>query len=217
MKKIILTIGDLNGIGPEIMAKFLAVHSFSDTVSIEVVGSLSKLIQVAETLNITLPEKNVAYLNTETDQVGETSYLALEHAVNAMVLGQADALVTGPISKLALKKSGLNYSGHTEILETLACDLYRNNYVAEMLFEYQQFKMLLLTRHIPLIQVESALTKARVSQGLKTLNQFLMEQNPHSLKQQVAVMGLNPHAGEVGGDTESKILSPMIQQINSDD
>jgi 4-hydroxythreonine-4-phosphate dehydrogenase len=216
VKKIILTIGDLNGIGPEIVAQFLTTQSFLTSVSIQVVGAVSKLVQVAESLKITLPENNVEYLNTETNQVGETSYLALEHAVNTMVLGQADALVTGPISKLALKESGLNFSGHTEILETLACDLYRNNYVAEMLFQYQKFQMLLLTRHIPLIQVESALTKARVTQGLKTLKEFLEKQNLSNQNQQVAVMGLNPHAGEVGGDTESKILLPMIQQLNSE-
>lgn len=218
---IILTTGDANGIGPEIVVKFLATFKRNSNeniaeTEITVLGAIDALAQQSDFLKLDLPEKNISYQSTQTHSIGETSYLALELAVQQLALGHASALVTAPISKAELQKAGLNFSGHTEILEGLACDLYGQNVTAEMLFTFKQLNVLLLTRHIPLVQVEFALTKARVKQALSTFQHYLSahSQSHFNTKNEIAVMGLNPHAGEIGGDTETKILRPMIEACN---
>ena len=214
--KLTLTIGDPTGIGPEITAKALQqVARFSDTKFV-VLGAVDALRQAAQQLDLKLPDHDqVEYRQIDAISTGALAYQSLAQAV-AMIAGdQADALVTGPIAKTNLAASGLPYPGHTEILEELAQKFYPGTTAkSEMLFVYRQFRLLLLTRHLPLRDVPTALSQqGAVARPLKTLIQFLRQQGVSEPK--IALLGLNPHAGEIGGDEEAKLFKPVINAVNA--
>jgi 4-hydroxythreonine-4-phosphate dehydrogenase len=211
-----LTIGDPTGIGPEITAKTLQqLTRFPDTKFV-VLGAISALRQTAQQLGLTLPEADqVTYHQIDAISVGALAYQSLAQAV-AMIAGdQADALVTGPIAKSNLAAAGLPYPGHTEILEELAQKFYPGSAAkSEMLFLYRQFRLLLLTRHLPLRDVPAALAQqGAVARPLKTLIQFLRQQGISEPK--IALLGVNPHAGEIGGEEEDKLFKPVIKAVNA--
>lgn len=216
-----LTIGDPQGIGPEITAKLLAQLETMAAPRLIVIGSLWELEQAAHQCGVSLPSLRgrVSYINIPGNvqqEAGTISYMALEKAVELIKAGKADALVTGPISKENLHRSGIPYAGHTEILEALAQKYYRAYLQApcqaDMLFVYRTFRMLLLTRHVPLHQVPETLTRSGVTQSLENVLQFLTrwQRIPHP---RLAVMGVNPHGGEVGGDEERQILMPAMRGV----
>lgn len=253
-KRLALTMGDPDGIGPEITARFLhqwaknALNSSpsegwqarpdgvvsKDTSSLIVYGDIAALQHIATVLNIVLPEPSaeLQYQNIEADhgdvspmaRCGQISYNSLVAAVLAINKGDADALLTGPISKENLHAANIPYEGHTEILQDLANQHFPKSstqapYQSDMLFLYQQFRMLLLTRHVPLSKVGESMTYDGVCQSLKTLCVFLTEQAkiPHP---KIAMLGVNPHAGESMGKgqqhdstEEARILKPAIEAI----
>ena len=211
-----LTIGDPSSIGPEITAKALQhLARFPDTRLI-VLGAVDTLRATAQQFDLTLPETDqVEYRQIDAISTGALAYQSLAQAV-AMIAGdQADALVTGPIAKSHLAVAGLPYPGHTEILEELAQKFYPGTPAkSEMLFVYRQFRLLLLTRHLPLRDVPAALAQqGAVARPLKTLIHFLRQQGISEPK--LALLGLNPHAGEIGGDEEAKLFQPVIKAVNA--
>jgi 4-hydroxythreonine-4-phosphate dehydrogenase len=118
--------------------------------------------------------------------------------------------VTGPISKENLQAAGIPYSGHTEILQYLARKAYQQPYQSDMLFLYEQFRMLLLTRHVALRKVSETLSIKGVVQSLGNLSVFL--QNHCGInKPRLCVLGVNPHAGELDGDEEERVLKPALK------
>ena len=82
-----------------------------------------------------------------------------------------------------------------------------------MLFVYDRFRMLLLTRHVPLSRVAETLTQADVETAFQTLQTFLIMQMGIT-HPRIAVMGVNPHAGEIGGREEAEILIPVMTRLN---
>jgi len=122
---------------------------------------------------------------------------------------QIDAVVTSPISKEAIKLAGYSWPGHTEMLS----DLLGAKHV-EMAFYSNKMRLLLTTRHLPLKEAVSALTKKRVSEAARAAADFAVSLFPGSKKLSVVVLGLNPHAGEGGlfGKEEEKIISPAISE-----
>lgn len=244
---LILTPGDPTGIGPEITVKALArLDEFPDMHFI-VVGSLTALDKAAAFLKLPLPHNDrVRYQPVEADAPGASAYKALDVAVRMMGAGEARTLVTGPISKRNLKAAGIDFPGHTEILEDLARlyftestsdlappaktrDLLKQVQVfasspqagrsepfrAEMLFVYKNFRLLLLTRHIELKDVPSVLARPGAVAGpLKTLIHFLRHQMKIS-EPRIALLGVNPHSGEIGGDEENKFYAPVMKAVNA--
>lgn len=217
MYHLALTIGDPTGIGPEITAKALARRAeFGDT-QFTVIGSISALKESATQLGIPLPEDDsVTYTDITADKPGAVAHLAIEEAARLLAPKVVDALVTGPISKKNLAEAGYEAHGHTEILEKLARDLFKApDARAEMLFVYKKLRLLLLTRHIALREVPEALAKqGAVAKPLKTLISFL--RNRMKIDEiRIAMLSLNPHAGEVGGDEEKKYILPVIYAVNA--
>ena len=211
-----LTIGDPTGIGPEIAVKFL-----SDTFSGEsliVIGDIANLEKTAGWLKRELPKHAIQYIDVggENKLPGRIAYEAIAEAVRLMAEGRACALVTGPISKENLFAAGFEYPGHTEILEALANQHFSvaAPYQSDMLFVYNNFRMLLLTRHVALNAVSHALTQQGTRQSLESLVDFLKTQAGIT-KPRIAVMGVNPHAGEIGGTEEQIVLEPVIAAINA--
>jgi 4-hydroxythreonine-4-phosphate dehydrogenase len=210
-----LTIGDPVGIGPEITAKALQrLDVFPDT-SLIVIGSIAALKKAAEALSLPLPQ-NVSYQDIIAEKPGAVAYKSIEAAVTLLKDEAADALVTGPISKKHLSEAGYAFPGHTEILEELAHKIFEAaDARAEMLFVYRKFRLLLLTRHIALKNVPAALAKpGAISRPLKTLIRFLRD-NARLDELRIAILGLNPHAGEIDGDEEKKLFMPVIHAVNN--
>jgi 4-hydroxythreonine-4-phosphate dehydrogenase len=217
MKGLVLTIGDPQGIGPEITAKALhRLDELPDT-PLTIIGNREILQRTAEKLGLAVPQnERIAFRDIAAERPGECAYLAIESAMKMIAAGEAEALVTGPISKKNLQNAGYDFPGHTEILERLTQRLFEApNARAEMLFAYKNFRLLLLTRHITLRDVSAALAvPGAVARPIKTLIQFLRHRM--SVDQpRIALLGVNPHAGEINGDEEQKIFAPLIKAVNA--
>lgn len=220
---VCLTVGDPTGIGPEIAVKFLQ-HATLQAEGPELViyGDISQLGRVAQSMNCSLPEtgriryENIqgAGLSESEKPPGAVAYESLEAAVSEIHAGRAKVLVTGPISKENLQSAGISYSGHTEILQYLARKYWKNNaYQSDMIFLYRQFRMLLLTRHVPLRKVSEALSVRGVVQSLSSLSVFLKD-HCRIEKPRLCILGVNPHAGELDGDEEERILMPALKLVS---
>ena len=125
--------------------------------------------------------------------------------------GEIKALVTSPVSKYELHKSGYNFMGQTEVIESM---LSPDKKRAQMLFIAQELRVMLLTRHIPLKEIN--LKKEDVIFQTKILVDFLKNkckiENP-----KIALCALNPHAGENGvlGREEIEILNPAADELKN--
>ncbi|HEU0118282.1 MAG TPA: 4-hydroxythreonine-4-phosphate dehydrogenase PdxA [Alphaproteobacteria bacterium] len=217
MPHLALTIGDPTGIGPEITAKALQRLSEFEDLELTVIGDIKSLEKTAEDLKLRLPQSDdIHYHNIEATLPGSTAYKAIEAAVKMIAAKEADILVTGPISKRNLHAADYSYNGHTEILEALASEYFETKDAhAEMLFVYKKFRMLLLTRHVPLKEVPELLAKpGAVARPLKALIRFLRD-HVKIEEPNIAILGVNPHVGEVGGDEEMKFIKPVIHAVNA--
>lgn len=210
---ICLTIGEPTGIGPEITAKFLS--NLPDNARLLVLGEFESLERTAEQLKLSLPQHSgIRYESISANEPGAVAYASLEAATSLIHQGEASVLVTGPISKENLQAAGLSFSGHTEILQYLARKLYHRAYQSDMLFVYQQFRMLLLTRHVALRKVSEELSIPHIQQSIGNLLGFLKEQCALE-KPRLCVLGVNPHAGELDGDEEERILKPALKLLSA--
>ncbi|MCE3234817.1 MAG: 4-hydroxythreonine-4-phosphate dehydrogenase [Vampirovibrio sp.] len=215
-----LTIGDPTGIGPEITAKFLQQATLQTSHhSLIIFGDIPNLIQTAEQLGLELPEgpqfryENLQTLGSPLKAPGQIAYESIEAAVAEIHQRKAQALITGPISKEHLQASGIPFSGHTEILQQLARSYYQHPYQSDMLFLYRQFRMLLLTRHVPLRKVSETLSIKGVARSLDNLASFFRNQCGIN-SPRLCILGVNPHAGELEGEEEERILKPALKLIS---
>ncbi len=223
---IALTIGDPTGIGPEIAVKFLKQHvagllaASSNARPLVIYGDIDHLAQTAASLQLDLPQGvNYRYVDVQTHGLGimpklpgEIAYESLIAATTDIHQGHAQVLVTGPISKAHLEAVGIPFSGHTEILQHQARKLYQRPCQSDMLFVFRQFRMLLLTRHVALRKVSEELTIKGVTRSLSNLAEFFQDycgiQRPR-----FCMLGVNPHAGEIDGDEEERVLKPALRLI----
>jgi 4-hydroxythreonine-4-phosphate dehydrogenase len=220
-QKLCLTIGDPGGIGPEIVAKYLQADSIQPAPQkLIIIGHIESLEKEVNALNLSLDSLSETYefIHIQGNPIKESGtivFQALNKAVELMHQKKASGLVTGPISKEKLHQSGIHFSGHTEILEHLARQQYKNNaYQSDMLFLYRGFRMLLLTRHVPLQKVSESLTEKGVHQSLTNLIDYLLNREKITLPQ-IAMMGVNPHAMEIGGTEERMVLIPALEKLNA--
>jgi len=147
-------------------------------------------------------------LGKTTESAGIASYAALKAATDALEQGSIDALVTGPVSKQNIQHADFNYSGHTEYLQArFGVDEVMMLMVSDLM------KVGLVAGHIPITQLGSLITTDLIVEKLKILSHSLLVdfgiRNPR-----IAVLGLNPHAGEDGllGEEEQAVIIPAIEQ-----
>ena len=211
MKKVAISIGDLNGIGIEIA---LRAHDIIKT-KVEPIYIISKdmLAQASSLLNITIPkdfkivEPNVKDFKIKPGEVskksGFYSYRSFIEAVDLATNKKVDAILTLPINKEAWDKAGIRYKGHTDALR----DIFKQD--AIMMLGCQKMYVALYTEHIPLKDVAKKVKH-------KPFKKFLLDLKD-SLKtdEKIAVLGLNPHAGDNGvlGD-EEKSIEKAIKKVN---
>ena len=202
---IAISVGDLNGVGIEIALK--AHKEISKLCSPIYCINAEMLNAAAKLLNTSIPddfnihavdglfEINAGTLNADS---GKYSYDSFMSAINLCEAKQADAVVTMPIHKEAWMRAGLEYKGHTDLLRQ------HFNKDAIMMLGCEKMFVALFTEHIPLKDVASAIK-------YKKLKQFFLDLHNSISKEKIAVLGLNPHAGDNGvlGDEELKIIKAI--------
>ncbi|HEX6547598.1 MAG TPA: 4-hydroxythreonine-4-phosphate dehydrogenase PdxA [Candidatus Dormibacteraeota bacterium] len=211
-KRLVISSGDPAGIGPEVAVKALAQPAVQDLdVSVVVTGDPAVIESTAARLGLPAPRVEPAgdAGGVEPGRVsaagGRAGYEAIRRAVELIQGGQADALVTAPISKEALKLAGYQWPGHTEMLADL-CHVEE----VRMLLVSDRLRVCHVTTHRSLRSAIEAVTKERVRRTIEMTQagaRMLGFERPR-----IAVCGLNPHAGEGGlfGDEERTEIEPAI-------
>ena len=230
--KIGISIGDINGIGLEVILKTLN-HEKIQEICVPIIYGSSKV--VAYHKNITgiddfhfQPLKNTERIHTgkinvvncwdevvnitlgkATEDGGKYAFLSLEKAVGDLKHGILDALVTAPINKKAMQLVKFPYPGHTEYLTQKM-----EESDSMMMMVNDDLRIGLVTNHLPIKEVASSITKELIIAKLKVMENTLKKDFGID-RPTIAVLGLNPHAsdGSVFGDEEEKIIRPAIVQL----
>ena len=214
-----LTYGDPAGIGPEILSK--ALNNWKFKLKPIIFGSATYLnsnkLNIKNNIKFYASNKltnlkNNLKLGRPSKFTGIYSYECLRSAVEyAKRCKKNFALVTGPVSKTAISAAGIKFSGQTD---EIAKFLNINPDSVIMLFVVSDLRIALFTRHIPLKEVHSKLTKHALIKYILILNKELKKWF-HIKNPKIAVLGLNPHAGEGGlfGYEEKKIILPAIKYL----
>lgn len=208
--KIAITTGDPNGIGAEITIK--ALNALNIPPRDIIVISNQKVLNTYGQLNNNYEIIDIDYSSRiktgeVTAEAGDFSFRLLEKACEI----KPKFIVTAPTSKEAMNLAGHKFSGQTEVLEKF---LAHDGQKAEMLFVSKDFRVLLLTRHLPLKDVSKKLTKEYIIEKIERLRSYF--QNHLMInKPSFALCALNPHAGENGllGTEEEKVMLPAIEAV----
>ncbi len=226
-----ITMGDVAGIGPEVILKALADKKIRKGITPVIIGEdfifekIKKIIDfpfsfriINKIEDVTFEKEKVSILNLreieENDfEVGKVNKscgkAAIAYVKKAFFLAKnkkIDAFVTAPINKETAKQSGFPYPGHTEFLAALS---KRKRF--GMLLAANGLKVLLVTTHLALRDVSAALTKEKILEKIK-LGYYFLRDNLKLKNPRIAVCGLNPHNGENGafGDEEEKVIKPAV-------
>lgn len=210
--KIAITTGDPNGIGAEIVIKALNLLNLPtrDIVIItnsKVLNKYGKLQDNYEIIDLDYDAK--IRPGEVSKEAGDFSFRLLQKACEI----KPKYIVTAPTSKEAMNIAGHKYSGQTEVLEHF---LARDGQKAEMLFVSKDFRVLLLTRHIPIKDVSKTLTKEMIIEKVERLRSYF-QNKLYIKKPSFALCAVNPHAGENGllGKEEETIMVPAIEAIRN--
>ncbi|MDP4210612.1 MAG: 4-hydroxythreonine-4-phosphate dehydrogenase PdxA [Bacteroidota bacterium] len=228
--RIGITQGDINGISYEVIMKTLLDPRIYETCTPIVYGSPKVVAYHRKALNLgnfnlysvrsaeeAVPKRanlvnvlddNVRVeLGKSTPQAGEASLLSLKAAVKDLKEGKIDAIVTGPINKHNIQSEEFHFPGHTEYL--------RDEFGGEalMILVSEVVKVAVVTGHVPLSKVASLITEEAILSKLKTLNKSMLTDFAVR-KPRIAVLSLNPHAGDEGviGNEETDIIIPAIEK-----
>ncbi|MCX8084529.1 MAG: 4-hydroxythreonine-4-phosphate dehydrogenase PdxA [Calditerrivibrio sp.] len=208
--KILITMGDPSGVGPEIIWKLFKNHDLSN-YNIKVVG-YRQAFKDFSCLDFEIVEPD--YIIKDDFIIGRVNPLSglaamksIEFAVGLILSGEADALVTAPINKKSIQLAGYLFPGHTEYLAYLTG---AKEY--SMMLVGDRIKTVLVTTHLPLKDVPLKIDIDGVYRAIKNAHlsgKFFGNEKPH-----IAVCGLNPHAGDDGalGDEELDVIKPAIQK-----
>lgn len=227
-----ITHGDINGVGYEVILK-----TFSDPTMLElctpiIYGSpkvaayhrkamdIQTNFSIVNSADDAQPDKLSIVNCTEdelkvelskpTPEAGKAALDALERALQDYREGMIDVLVTAPINKHTIQSETFAFPGHTEYIEERLGDGAKSL----MILMKDDFRVALVTGHIPVSQIASTITKELIQEKLAIFN--------HSLKQdfaigapRIAVLSLNPHAGDEGllGKEEEEIIIPALKEM----
>jgi 4-phospho-D-threonate 3-dehydrogenase / 4-phospho-D-erythronate 3-dehydrogenase len=218
MNRIALTIGDPNGIGPEVCAKALRGLDGEKLKRVTLIGEWFPL----EYYFSGLPEVERVYVKpsgfdylfqpgVKSPEAGKLSYLFIEKAVELALAGKVRGIVTGPLSKELVRAGQKDFTDHTTWLARKF-----NVKDFNMLFYSKKFQVVLATIHVPLKMIPRVLKKETVRVALKNAVTFC-EGSYGKENYRIAVCGLNPHAGENGmlGNEEKKIIGPVSEEFRA--
>ncbi len=229
-----ISVGDFNGVGPEIIIKTFQDQRLFKFCTPVVYGSGRVLNFYKKHYNLEdfhyqlvkdLSEKHLKRLNVlncweeecmvepgkDTQQAGRCAFLALKRATEDLKEGKIDALVTAPINKHNMQGEAFHFMGHTDFL---ASEFQTQDYL--MTFVSGNLKVAVATDHVPLHQVSQVITYPVLLSKIKILEDSL-KRDFGIQKPRIAVLGLNPHAGEGGllGKEEQDTIIPVITELKN--
>ena len=211
MPRIAITLGDPRGIGPEVVAGALADPGLRAAADYRILGPEG----VPRPDGLDFESVGSWHPAGGARLAGELAGRAIERAATLALEGTVDAIVTAPIHKPALNEAGYPWPGHTEMLRDLAqVATTALCLAAERSALGGPLRVVLVTGHLPLRDVASAITRARlVETGLLArdgLRRLWAIETPR-----LAVCGLNPHASDGGlfGDEEARIFAPALGEL----
>jgi 4-hydroxythreonine-4-phosphate dehydrogenase len=233
---IAITHGDMNGIAYEVILKTLAeprvYEEFVPVIygSSKAVGFYRKLLDIqGMNLNIinTVEEAHAKKINIinctgddikvepgkSTEEAGKAALDALEKATEDLKNGLVDAIVTAPINKKNIQSDKFHFPGHTEYLE----DKFGNGNSALMLLVNDVMRIAVVTGHIPVDKIAESISAEKILEKLRVLNNSL-KQDFTIVRPRIAVLGLNPHAGDEGviGNEEETIIKPALKEAEKE-
>jgi 4-hydroxythreonine-4-phosphate dehydrogenase len=227
-----ISIGDLNGIGGEVVLK-----TFEDTRILEfctpvIFGSMKSMAFFKKTLNLDMPlhgidkisdliHKKINVLNVwkepvdihygkEEESIGVYAIKSLTEAVLALKKSEIDVLVTAPINKSNVQSKTFAFPGHTDYL---AQELEGDSL---MLLISETLKVGLLTDHVAVKDVPKTITRELIDRKINIIHNTMV-QDFGIQKPKIAVLGINPHNGDNGviGDEDDKVLGPALDNIRN--
>ena len=214
--RIGISLGDINGIGPEVALKAIRALQHEEGLEFVAYGPSRAMEEQARKFGLPAPEAIDPLPDPKlrwtpgriTASAGRAAIAAIRAATEDCLAGRLDAMVTAPISKEGIHRAGLDVPGHTEFLAALT----KTRRFAMMLFG-GSLRVVLATRHIPLKDVARALDKSSLREQIELTAEALPWLG--APKARVAVCGLNPHAGEGGdiGREEIDVIAPVIRAL----
>lgn len=225
-----ISIGDLNGVGPEVVLKTFEDNRMLELctpvifANVKIISFLKKNLNLDSSLHgidnleqIVLGKINVLNVWKEgvnlefgksDDVVGKYAIKSFQAATKALKDSFIDVLVTAPINKYNIQSDDFKFPGHTDYLDK---ELSGN---ALMLMVNDQLRVGLLTDHIPVNEVSKHMTEELLMKKVETIIKTLQQDFGIS-KPKIALLGLNPHSGDNGviGDEEEKIIKPAIKKM----
>jgi 4-hydroxythreonine-4-phosphate dehydrogenase len=228
-----ISVGDLNGIGPEIIIK-----SYEDPRSLELntpvifasgktmqffknhmnskinffnIDTLDKLVHgKVNVVNVWREPVKIEFGKADK-KIGEYAIRSLEAATNALKEGFIDVLVTAPINKSNIQSDTFNFPGHTDYLAKAL------NGKSLMFMVSDDLRVGLLTDHVPLKDASNAITEDLIKEKIATVIKSLI-QDFGIRRPKVAVLAINPHAGDSGviGNEDDTILKPTLEKIKEE-
>lgn len=226
-----LTIGDINGIGPEIMIKALRASGLAEKHMCILYGSSDVIVHYDKLMNdkplkffktnypdnakpkilniINVVDEKIDLQTGKADQqAGEIALKSLEAATQDAIEGKLDILITAPLNKSLIKTGEDKFTGQTEYLQK-KCEVEDSL----MLMCTPDVRVALVTNHLPFREVAEKITTERILAKIKLMDHTLQRDFLID-KPRIAVLGLNPHAGDYGllGSEENEIISPAINK-----
>lgn len=228
-----ITHGDFNGVGYEVILKMLDDARILELCTPIIYGSAKIAAFYRKSLELAGPWQPVQ-INSATDasadavniinvigqeahitpgeaskEAGEAAFIALERAVEDLKNGHIDVLLTAPINKSTIQSDTFRFPGHTEYLAASAAD---GSQPLMILFN-ENIRVALVTTHLPIAKVPEAITTENIVEKLALFNKSLTTDFA-VVKPRIAVLALNPHAGEDGllGKEEKEIIAPAIEK-----
>lgn len=204
MDRFLVTLGDPQGIGPEILKKALnKINSRGKTIVIignreyieaNPINSINEAAEGINLVNIDEPKAGLAYVET---------------AIEILKNDPTWALITLPVSKERINRYGPGFKGHT--------DLFRRHFTSDLLmcFIYEDVRTTLLTEHIPLKDVAGSITPGLIESKIE-LAERLLKKHFDINRAHIAVSGLNPHCGDSGAlGNEEELIRQTIDNLNN--
>jgi 4-hydroxythreonine-4-phosphate dehydrogenase len=225
-----ISIGDLNGIGSEIILKTFEDNRMLELCTPVIFANVKILSFIRKNFESIVPLHGIDNLNqivigkvnvlnlwregidlnlgTNDEKIGQYAIKSFVAATKALKDGEIDVLVTAPINKYNIQSEDFKFPGHTDYLnQELEGD-------ALMLMVQDNLRVGLLTDHIPINEVASHLTEELIFKKIETINKTLIQDFSIN-KPKIAVLGLNPHCGDGGviGNEDDTILRPALKKL----
>ena len=225
-----ISIGDLNGIGIEVILKTFQDKRMLDFCTPVIFGSTKsasyhkKLINSQTQINGITSIKQIANnkinllniwkeevkldIGKATEESGKYAFKSLESAVKHLKEKEIDVLVTAPINKENIQSDEFKFAGHTEYLED------KLDGESLMILISEKLRVGLITGHIPISEISNAITPELIKKKVEIMHTALVKDFGIS-KPKIAVLGLNPHCGDKGviGKEDDEIIRPTISEI----